>query len=133
VKLLLDTHYVFGLAGSPGALLKKEASFLDEFLDPFVISSVSIWEIRLKWHSFHASGERKGPLSPQQVLDALSIDPVAEFLPLTLEHAATVLDVGLAHRDPFDDLLLVQAQVEGLKLLTRDRKLIGHPLVQTIA
>jgi PIN domain nuclease of toxin-antitoxin system len=133
VKLLLDTHYVFGLAGSPGALSTKESRFLDEYPDPFLISSVSIWEIRLKWQSFHASGERKGPRSPLQVLDALSIDPVAEFLPLTPDHAATVLDVALAHRDPFDDLLLVQAQVEGLKLLTRDRKLIGHPLVQTIA
>jgi PIN domain nuclease of toxin-antitoxin system len=133
VKLLLDTHYVFGLAGSPGTLSKQEVRFLDEYAEPFVISSVSIWEIRLKWHSFHASGERKGPVSPSQVLDILSIDPIAEFLPLTAGHAAAVLDVALAQRDPFDDLLLVQAQVEGFKLLTRDRKLIGHPLVQTIA
>jgi PIN domain nuclease of toxin-antitoxin system len=64
VKLLLDTHYVFGLASSLGALMKKEARFLDGFASPFVISSVSIWEIRLKRHSFHASGKRKGPLIP---------------------------------------------------------------------
>jgi hypothetical protein len=35
---------------------------------------------------------------------------------------------ALPHADPFDELLLVQAQLEGLKLLTRDAKLLGHPL-----
>lgn len=37
-----------------------------------------------------------------------------------------------AHKDPFDELLLVQAQEEGLKLLTVDRHLVGHPLTVTI-
>ena len=50
------------------------------------------------------------------------------FLPLTTAHATRELDTPLNHKDPFDELLLVQAQEEGLKLLTADRWIIGHPL-----
>ncbi len=50
------------------------------------------------------------------------------ILPLTPDHAITPLDTPLAHTDPFDELLLVQAQVEGLRFLTRDSKLLDHPL-----
>ena len=38
----------------------------------------------------------------------------------------------ILHKDPFDELLLVQAQEEGLKLLTMDRQIIGHPLATTV-
>jgi PIN domain nuclease of toxin-antitoxin system len=39
--------------------------------------------------------------------------------------------VPLGHADPFDELLMVQAQVEGMRLLTRDSRLVGHPLAVT--
>lgn len=93
---------------------------------PLVLSAVAVWELRLKWHSFHISGERKGPVDPRAVVAfAAAID--WEFLPLTAHHAAAELVHPLEHKDPFDELLLVQAQVEGLRLLTRDSKLAGHP------
>jgi PIN domain nuclease of toxin-antitoxin system len=129
MTLLLDTHYVFALAGSPGTMSSREKRFLNEYPDQFFVSAVSIWEIRLKWNSFYRSGDRKGPASPNDVLNILATDEVARFLPLTPAHAALELDFPLTHRDPFDDLLLVQAQAEGLKLLSRDRKLADHPLV----
>ena len=50
-----------------------------------------------------------------------------EFLSLTARHAAAELVHPLKHKDPFDELLLVQAQEEGLRLLTRDSKLGYHP------
>ncbi len=50
-----------------------------------------------------------------------------ELLPLTIDHAAAGLVRSLGHKDPFDELLLVQAQEERMRLLTRDAKLIGHP------
>ena len=49
------------------------------------------------------------------------------LLPLTARHAATELASPLPHRDPFDELLLVQAQVEEMQLLTRDRAFQGQP------
>jgi PIN domain nuclease of toxin-antitoxin system len=50
------------------------------------------------------------------------------FLPLTAQHASTEALAPLDYKDPFDELLLVQAQAEGLLFLTRDTKLAGHPL-----
>jgi PIN domain nuclease of toxin-antitoxin system len=133
MKLLLDTHYVFGLAGSPGVLSDREARFLAVYPLKFVVSAVSIWEVRLKWHAVHRSGAPKGPLCAQDVLSILSNNAVAEFLSLTPEHAAAELEYPLAHRDPFDELLLTQAQVEGLRLLTRDRKLVDHALAVVVS
>ena len=91
------------------------------------VSAVSIWEMRLKHNARHASGERKSRFSPDDVVSALE-DQEVTFLPMTMRHAARDLETPLDHKDPFDELLLVQAQEEGLKLLTVDRHLAGHPL-----
>jgi len=94
---------------------------------PLVLSAVSVWELRLKWHSFHITGSRKGPLGPAAVLDFANA--IAwELLPLKASHAAASLTQPLAHKDPFDEILLVQAQEEGMRLLTRDAMLAGHPV-----
>lgn len=132
MKLLLDTHYVYGLAGTPDTLSAREVRFLDEYPEPLVVSAVSIWEVRLKWQSLYGSGVRKGPANPLAVAQMLSTKMAVQFLPLTVAHAAADLAEPLLHRDPFDELLLTQAQVEGLRLLSRDRKLINHPLAMSI-
>jgi PIN domain nuclease of toxin-antitoxin system len=131
MSLLLDTHFVFGLADTPNALTEPEARFLQTHSERFVVSAISLWEIRLKWNAIHRSGSRKGPISPAQALHLISGQPV-EFLPLWPIHTITELRTPIAHKDPFDELLLTQAQVEGLKLLSRDEKLSDHPLVTTI-
>ena len=56
----------------------------------------------------------------------------AVLLSLTTRHAAREFDIPLDHKNPFDELLLIQAQEEGLKLLTTDRWIIGHPLAITV-
>src|SRR4051812_1064742 len=93
-----------------------------------VLSAVSVWELRLKWHSFHVSGSRKGPLDPAAMLK-FAAGVGWEVLPLTAQHAAATLAHALPHRDPFDELLLIQSQEERMRLMTRDEKLLGHPLV----
>ena len=91
-----------------------------------VLSAVAVWELRLKWRNLHISGGRKGPIDPAFVVAfAQAID--WELLPLTARHAAAELLQPLGHKDPFDELLLVQAQEEGMRLLTREAKLAGHP------
>ncbi len=124
--LLLDTHYVYALAGAPGRLSAPEVAFLSAPPSDMLISAVSIWEMRLKWQALHASGAPKGPMSPSQALQILAALSI-EFLPLLPAHAAARLAEPLPHADPFDELLLVQAQMGGHKLLTRDAKLAGHP------
>lgn len=126
MRLLLDTHIAIWAALDPDALTEAERSHLEGANAPLVLSAVSVWELRLKWHSFHISGSRKGPVAPATVV-AFARAIGWELLPLTAVHASAELAQPLGHKDPFDELLLVQAQEEGMRLLTRDAKLIGHP------
>jgi PIN domain nuclease of toxin-antitoxin system len=130
LKLLLDTHIAIWAALDPTALSKAESDLMARTDATLVLSAVAVWELRLKWHSFHISGSRKGPIDPRAVVDfAEAIG--WEFLPLTARHAAADLTHPLKHKDPFDELLLVQAQEEVMQLLTRDAKLAGHPFALT--
>jgi PIN domain nuclease of toxin-antitoxin system len=124
---LLDTHIAIWAALDPDALTDAERGQMAGVDTPLVLSAVAVWELRLKWHSFHISGTRKGLVDPASVV-AFAAAMDWELLPLTARHAAAELARPLGHKDPFDELLLVQAQEEGMRLLTRDVKLIGHPL-----
>ena len=131
MSFLLDTHYVYALSGAPGRLSKAERQFLDEHKQPFSISAVSIWEMRLKWSALFKSGQRRGPFSAAHALQALDRQAI-NWLALSAPHAAAVLTTPLKHKDPFDELLLIQAQSEGLRLLTRDDLLKNHPLAVSV-
>ena len=126
MRLLLDTHIAVWAALDPDALSDVEREQMATSEASLVFSAVAVWELRLKWHSFHVSGARKGPIHPGMVV-AFAAAVGWEFLPLTVRHAAAELSHPLDHRDPFDELLLVQAQEENMRLLTRDTKLVGHP------
>ena len=127
MRILLDTSYLFDFMDRPGMFLDSERRVLAARGTDFYVSAVSIWEMRLKHHARHRSGARKSRFSPEDVVAALQ-DQDITFLPMTMRHAASELDMPLDHRDPFDELLLVQAQEEGLRLLTVDRRLVDHPL-----
>ena len=130
MRVLLDTSYLYDFMDSPGKFLETEYRFLAGGDLELHVSAVSIWEMRLKFNARHPSGARKSPFDPNDVLAALEGQEVT-FLPLTMAHAAEALETPVDHRDPFDELLLVQAQVEGLRLLTADRRLAAHPLAVT--
>jgi PIN domain nuclease of toxin-antitoxin system len=127
MSILLDTHYVYALAANSTRLSRQEVDFLASYPGRFVISAVSIWEMRLKWTALYPSGQRKGPVDPAQALRVVATQNI-DFLALTPTHAAVHLTDPIPHRDPFDELLLAQTQCENLRLLTRDRLLAGHPL-----
>lgn len=130
MRILLDTHIALWLTLGEGLLKSGERARLGAQSTEVLFSAVSIWELRLKWHSFHLSGKRRGPVHPRQVLETL-LDGGMTLLPLTGLHAVAELEISLPHKDPFDELLLVQAQEEGCKLLTRDASLANHPLAVT--
>ncbi len=127
MRVLLDTSYLFDFMDRPGMFLASERRVLAARGTDFYVSAVSIWEMRLKHNARHWSGERKSRFSPEDVVAALQ-DQDITFLPMTMRHAASELETPLDHKDPFDELLLVQAQEEGLRLLTVDRRLVEHPL-----
>ena len=130
MRVLLDTSYLFDFMDRPGNFPDSERRILAAPGTELYVSAVSIWEIRLKHNARHPPGAQKSRFSPEDVLEALE-DQNITFLPMTMLHAARALKTPLGHKDPFDELLLVQAQEEGLRLLTVDRGLIGHPLAIT--
>lgn len=131
MRILLDTFYLYQFMEAPGQFFEAVLRFFDENQAQVYVSAVSIWEMRLKHHTRYRSGERKSPYNPNDVVAALKEHDV-KFLPVSMSHAARELEPPLSHKDPFDELLLVQAQEEDLKLLTTDRQIIGHPLAITV-
>ncbi len=132
MKLLLDTHIVQWLTAQQGKISRSERELIHEARNQLYISAVSLWEMRVKWQSFYRSGSRKGEADPGEVISTLETLGLSyQELPLTFAHCTTTLRDPFDHNDPFDRLLLTQAQVEGLRLLTRDGKFEGHPLALT--
>ena len=131
MRVLLDTFYLYRFMEAPGHFGEAERRFLEENEARVYVSAVSVWEMRLKHHARHRSLERKSLYVPSDVIATLQEQNVV-FLPMSINHAARELEVPIAHRDPFDELLLVQAQEEGLRLLTTDRLLVDHPLAITV-
>ena len=130
MRVLLDTSYLYNLMASRDRFSDTERLILTNQAIKIYVSAVSLWEIRLKLQARGRSGERGVSFAPQDVVAALEEQDVT-FLPMTISHAARQLETPIVHRDPFDEMLLVQAQEEGLKLLTVDRQMADHPLAMT--
>ena len=128
MRILLDTHFLVWGATDASRLTPDERLILGDPGVEIICSTVSLWELRLKWNSVTPAGARKGPIAPETLL-GVAQRAGWTVLPLSPEHAVATLEAPVAHKDPFDELLLVQAQVEGMRLLTRDKALLAHPLV----
>lgn len=128
MKLLLDTHYLVWMINATQLLTPSERGVLSDSEHQLFASSVSIWEIRLKWQTRDREGERKGTVDPADALAYINASGIT-LASLSGEDCATAIKVPLAHRDPFDEQLLIHAQRLDAKLFTRDRLLAGHPLV----
>jgi len=131
MRLLLDTHFVVDLVLAPHTLSQRERAALRDAGGTPAVSAVSFWELRIKWGTRTAAGLRKGPIDPVLALRTME-EAGFPVLHVTPRHATATLIQPLPHRDPFDDMLVVQAQVEGLHMLSRDRQLVGHPLVVAV-
>jgi PIN domain nuclease of toxin-antitoxin system len=80
-----------------------------------VISAVVIWEVAIK----RSLGKLDAPSDLLEQLERASVD----LLPITARHAECVGALPMHHRDPFDRLLVAQAQIDGLSLVTGDEQL----------
>lgn len=120
-SLLLDTHIVLWLVrGSPRLPRNIRAAIANPGNTVFV-SAVSIWEIVIK----HAQGRRADFEMPNNLES--SIDAAGFYrLPVNFTHALEVASLPLLHDDPFDRMLVAQAMVENLTLVTADSAILRY-------
>jgi PIN domain nuclease of toxin-antitoxin system len=112
VRLLLDTHALLWWLERPRRLKPHAYAAIEDPANAVLVSAITVWEIALK------SGLRK--LRPRADLGREVEQVGFEELPLTWDHALDAGSLPLHHRDPFDRLLIGQARVEGLTIVTRD-------------
>lgn len=117
MKLLLDTHVLlWWLAGEP---MRQEATAEIRHPRSLVhVSAASAWEIGIK----QSLGKLRLPDDLEERLRVERFTP----LPVTVAHGLAVAGLPPHHRDPFDRLLVAQAQAEGLTLITRDPRLTAY-------
>jgi PIN domain nuclease of toxin-antitoxin system len=115
LRLLLDTHALLWWLADDPRLGKAARSALADPDNAAWVSSVSIWEARIK--------ERLGKLRlPPSFADAVAASGFVE-LPFTVAHAHAVEHLPDHHRDPFDRALIAQAGAESLTLVTADARI----------
>jgi PIN domain nuclease of toxin-antitoxin system len=118
LRLLLDTHIVLWWLNDDPLLSQSATPLIRESESIIFVSAVSLWEIWLK----QSLGKLELPEEFEDVLAAESF----ESLPLTAAHAREVARLPWHHRDPFDRMLVAQAWVENLTLLTADSVLAAY-------
>jgi PIN domain nuclease of toxin-antitoxin system len=124
---LIDTHVLIWLAGSggPGSPAHDVLTREDTRI---VVSSVCAFEIALKVHLGKLDTARDLVAQWPSTLARLGAQPLA----VTAEHGLAAGSLDWDHRDPFDRLLVAQAQVEDLTLVTADRAMLSAPGVDLL-
>lgn len=117
MRVLLDTNVVIWLVDAPETLRAEVVHQLAADETSLVVSVIAPWEIAIKWRT----GRLTLPDHPRFWASRMIRELGAEVLPVTLDHATQVADLPDHHRDPFDRLLIAQAQVEGIPIVTADR------------
>ncbi|WP_287313397.1 type II toxin-antitoxin system VapC family toxin [Moorena sp. SIO1G6] len=124
MKLLLDTHTFIWWTVSQGKLSEQVKSLLADKQNDLFLSLVSVWEMQIKLQLNKLSFNF--PLA--EVLERQQQTNDLYFLPIELDHIYALASLPLQHRDPFDRLLIAQAVVEQMPLLSIDSVFDGYPI-----
>lgn len=118
MDLLLDTHAFIRWAARDSRLVERARVAIADSDNRVVVSAVSVWEISIK----RASGKLAFRHDILEVLERTGFDTID----ITPRHADLAGSLPLHHADPFDRLLIAQAEIEGFVLVTQDRQLIPY-------
>lgn len=120
MRVLLDTHVLLWTLAEPERIGADAAEAFRIRVTATVVSAASLWEIAIK----RAAGKLTAPDDLPDRLRALG----HEILPIRPEHAWRAGALPMHHRDPFDRMLVAQAQAEDLVLVTHDGRLADYEL-----
>jgi PIN domain nuclease of toxin-antitoxin system len=122
MRLLLDTHILIWAAVEPERLSRAASSLIESPDNEIMFSAVSLWEIAIKTGRGHAEFRIDAGILRRSLFE----NGYAE-LALTGAHAAAVASLPLIHKDPFDRILVAQAMIEGVALVTADPTVAKYP------
>ncbi len=122
MKLLLDTHVLLWSAGEPDRLSAEARTLIGEPENELFFSAASLWEIVIK----RGLGREDFKVDARVLRRGLLDNGYSE-LPMGSEHVVAIESLPIIHKDPFDRMLIAQAQVEGITLLTSDPTVAKYP------
>ena len=122
MKLLLDTHLLLWAAGKPEKLSPATLMLLEAPDNELMFSAASIWEVAIK-----AGIEKKDFVVEPHLMRRALADNGYRELPVNSAHAVALMNLPALHKDPFDRILVAQAHVEGIILLTSDEMVARYP------
>jgi len=125
IRLLLDTHVAIWFFEDPGLLTNEAREVVEDSANVSYLSAASVWEWALK--------QALGRISTPTELDAGAVRAGFEELPVTWAHGRAAAALPALHGDPFDRILVAQATLEDLVLLTRDRRVAQYPIATMLA
>lgn len=122
MKLLLDTHLLIWSGWTPRQVSSVARSLINNQENELFFSVASLWEIAIK-----QALEKDGFHIDARVLRRNLLDNDYNELPVLGDHAVAIRSLPLIHKDPFDRILVAQATVEGITLLTADPIVARYP------
>lgn len=118
MNLLLDTHTVLWWLSDDPTLSDAARSAIGDPENTVFLSAVVVWEIRIK--------QGIGKLDLPDDFGEVLADQCFPEAPVTVDHAHTIAGLPAVHRDPFDRLLVAQAVVEKMTIVTRDPAIANY-------
>lgn len=115
MRVLVDTHAVLWWLGNDPRLPDPARSLIAEPENDLLVSVASLWEIAIK--------RKLGKLQVVDDLPEVILREGFRWLPISPAHAWAVRDLELHHRDPFDRVLVAQALLEGIPIISTDVRL----------
>lgn len=122
MKLLLDTHLLLWAAGVPNRLSAATRKLIQDPANELLFSAASIWDVAIK----RGLGRKDFQADPRLLRRGLLDNGYGE-LPILSEHVVAIDSLPPIHKDPFDRLLVAQATVEGITLITADSVIVRYP------
>ena len=122
MRILIDTQCWLWMNASPERLSERTRRLVLQRTTERLLSTASVWEISIKYRL----GKLPLPCDPAEYLPDRMMLTRARPLPISVEHAVRAGSLPPLHRDPFDRMLVAQALVEGIALLSSERQLDGY-------
>lgn len=126
MRLLLDTHVLILSTAEPQKLSQKVTDLLTDTSNDWVVSIARIWEMQIKIQL----GKLNLNLPLAELIENLSDINEIQILPIELNHIYALKDLPQHHRDPFDRILIAQAVIENIPLLSIDKIFDVYPVTK---